>query len=122
MLKPTNLLLPTEVRQDRPRRKLCARTVAAANTIMWECPKDRSTTVSSVIVCNTSTSQVTFRLFHTTPAESASATTALFYDLILRPNTTTVFEFKAFMNSGDRLIAYASTAAVVGVSIFGEDS
>jgi hypothetical protein len=110
------------VRQERSKRKLSARIVAAANTILWECPVGRSTTVTSIVICNSSSSQVTFRLFHVTPAESASATTALFYDIILRPATTTVLEQKIYMNSGERLIGYASTASVIGVSLFGEDA
>lgn len=109
------------LRQENTRRKLCARLLPAANLILWECPVAKSVTVSSINICNTGTVQTNFRLFHLIASESASVTTALMYDMLLQANETTLYELQAYMNPGDRLVAYASTASAVAVSVFGSE-
>ena len=120
MLNPAANL--SETRTDRPRRKLAARALTTANMNVWECPINRSARVDAVLVCNIATAQVNFRLWHVTPTEVAQQATALFYDLVLRPNSTTVLEVPIYMNSGDRLVGYASASSSLGISVFGEDA
>lgn len=108
-------------RSEKPRRKLASRALIASNSIILECPIDRSLRVDAIVVCNIASTQVTFRLWHTLPVESATQATALFYDMIVRPNSTLILELPMHMNSGDRIIAYASAASSLGISLFGED-
>ena len=110
------------VRQDRLRRKLSARALVTTNLIVYQCPADRLVRVDSIIVCNVSSSQVNFRLWHTNPSESPGQPTALFYDMIVRPNSTMTLEVPIYMTSGDKLVGYASVASSLGISVFGEES
>lgn len=110
------------VRSSRTTRKLVSRLAQAANTILYECPSGRGATVVSIVIANTHTGRVTYRLFHLLPAETAAVSNALMYDITLQANTTAVMDFPVYMSTGDRLVAYASTASVVNTSVYGSET
>ena len=115
--------LPNDIntlnRSARPMRRLAAALAKVANTIIYECPSGKSATIESITICNTHNATVTVRVFHTSPNETAGAVNALFYDLSLPTASTTVDDSKRYLNSGDRLTIYASTASGVAVAVHG---
>ena len=115
--------LPNDIntlhRSSRPMRRLAAALGKVANTIIYECPNGKSATIESITMCNTHTGTVSLRVFHTSPNEIAGVTNALFYDLALRAASTTVDDSRRYLNSGDRLTIYASTASVVAIAVHG---
>ena len=106
-------------RSARPMRRLEAPLAKVANTIIYECPSGKSATIESITMCNTHTGTVSLRVFHTSANETAGATNALYYDIALRAASTTVDDSRRYLNSGDRLTIYASTASVVAVAVHG---
>jgi hypothetical protein len=60
-------------------------------------PAGKRWLVTSIVVCNTTSSNHTFRLFHLTPGKSSSTGNALVYDARVSANST------AFPLSGERI-------------------
>ena len=108
-------------RQSATSRKLGSRLALAANTVVFECPASRSIVVSSLVVANTSTSRVSFRLFHLLPTETAGTSNALLYDVVIEANSSLFLDSRLNLNAGDKIVAYASTANVAAVTIYGAD-
>lgn len=108
-------------RQSASSRKLASRLALASNTVVFECPVNRSIYVPTMIVANTNTSRVSFRLFHLLPNETAGTSNALLYDVSIEANSSLFIDSRVSINAGDRIVAYASTANVVAISLYGED-
>jgi len=53
------------------------------------------TEITAIIVCNTTASPVTFRIFHDNDGTTYDQTTALWYDVSLAANTTTLISSEA---------------------------
>jgi hypothetical protein len=108
-------------RQSATSRKLASRLALVGNTVVFECPASRSIVVSSLVVANTSTSRISFRLFHLLPTESAATSNALLYDVVLEANSSLFLDSRLNLNAGDKVVAYASTTNVVAVTLYGEE-
>lgn len=108
-------------RTSRTSRKLGSRLAQASNTIVYECPVGRGATIFSIVLANTSTGRVSYRLFHLLPSESAATSNALAYDITLQANTITSLDFMVYMSSSDKLVSYASTAGVVNTTVYGSE-
>ena len=109
-------------RRMRPMRRLAARTLPAANLIVYECPAGRSTNIETMVFCNTHSAKVTLRVFHLIPGESAGTTNALFYELDCAGYTSTVVEFPVHMGAGDRIVCRAGTASHICATLYGVES
>lgn len=68
--------------------------------------------VSSIIVCNTSTSPATFRISLAIGGAADNIRQYLFYDLIIPENDTFVASMGISMAAGDVLNVYASTTNI----------
>ena len=100
--------------------KLVSRLLpSTANTVLYTCPNQAFAAISSLSLCNVTTSVVTVRVFHTTPTEIAGTSTAIFYNLSLGANSTTILEMMLAMRQGDQLVAQCSTASSVCVIAYG---
>ena len=108
-------------RQSATSRKLASRLALVANTVVFECPSGRSIVIPTIVIANTNSSRVTFRLFHLLPNETAGTSNALLYDVVLEANTSLFLDSRVPVNAGDRIVAYASTASVVAITLYGED-
>jgi len=108
-----------DIRSSRSRRKLVSRTVpiAATNTVVLEARSN--TSIDAIVASNSSSGNLSIRIFHVWPDESAGYGNALIYDAVIRANSAYVVPHPVYMTAGDRLIAYASTAAVLGVTVYG---
>lgn len=108
-------------RQSASFRKLASRLALASNTVIFECPANRSISLPTIVIANTHTSRVSVRLFHLLPNETAGTSNALLYDVMLDPNTSFFIDSRLCVNAGDRIVAYASTTNVLAVTIYGEE-
>lgn len=77
--------------------------------------------VTSVVICNTDTSNRDVDLRHVPADEDASDDHAIFHLLVVRANTTQTLEVPIYLQVGDALQAYASTADVVAVHAYALD-
>lgn len=110
-----------DIRSSRSRRKLASRSVPTASTNVIVFEARSSVRIDAVVASNSSSGNVTIRLFHVWPDESTGYQNALIHDATIRANSSYVVTHPIYMTAGDRLIAYASTAAVLGVTAYGEE-
>lgn len=114
---PSDLNLSS--RGSRPNRKLASKTLTVANTTLYECPRDRSTEIVSISICNVSGTKATLRLFHCIPAETAGTSNAIFYDYAIDTKSTVMLDSTIYLLPGDKLVGYASAASSITVMIYG---
>ena len=93
---------------------------AAATIITWP-RSDRALTIRSIIVCNVTSSAATCRIFH--PASTTatySVATALFYDVSVQANGSTVIELNIELSSDAPYLGVQSgTASALMFSVYG---
>jgi hypothetical protein len=117
---PTNFNLAE--RSSRPSRRLAARLLPVANLTVYECPQSRTCSVACVTVANVTASSASLRMFHVIPGEKAGTSNALAYDMPIPAGTMTAFEIGITLTTGDRLVAYASTASALCVMLYGSEA
>jgi hypothetical protein len=85
----------------------------AVNTALYTLPAATTAVVKSIVVCNTSGSAQTYRVFLDDSGSSYTAATALFYDDTVNANETKFLElFAAMATVGGSLAVFASTTDV----------
>ena len=95
--------------------KTLAQTNPAAATLTthYTVPASTSTTVSSIFVCNTSSTKATFRISIAIAAAADATTQYLYYDLPLTGNNTFVATVGLTLATTDLIRVQASTSGVV---------
>jgi len=77
--------------------------------------------ITEVTVCNTSSSAVTYRIFHDEDGTTYDTTTARFYDISLPGNTTDVLETNWWMrDSTGNLAVRVGTGSTITFTFDGE--
>jgi hypothetical protein len=103
--------------------KILGQTIVVANTStgLYTTPALTSTIISSIVVCNTGTSQQTFRIAITPGTISSVAIQDyIYYDVIIPSNDTFVSTAGLTMTNGNTIMVRASSADVV-FSCFGSE-
>ena len=78
--------------------------------------------VHNIIICNTTGSTATYRLFVDEDGTTVDQTTAIAYDITLAGNTTDTWEIKIYMNDpAGRLSAATGTGNALTFTANGED-
>lgn len=85
-------------------------------------PPQGESVVHSIVVCNTSGSDSTYRIFVSNTGSTYDETTALFWDIALPANTTDTLEVKICMNnvSGNLAVRSGNNNAIT-FTAFGEE-
>lgn len=79
-------------------------------------------TVKSIVICNTTGSAATYRIFHDEDGTTYTAATALAYDVSLPANSTTIFEIDIYLNTKDSNLAIATgTNDALTFTVYGDD-
>jgi len=82
---------------------------------------DEAAKIFEIIVCNTTTSDATYRIFHDEDGTTYNQTTALFYDVNLTANSTDILELNAWMNdSTGNLAVRTGTNSAITFTVNGE--
>lgn len=78
--------------------------------------------IKSVVICNQTATDETFRLFVDDDGTTYSQSTALFYDVPIEANTTIELQVYWTMNNSSGNIAYrSSTANSITITVFGAE-
>jgi len=81
-----------------------------------------STIITSVILCNTTGSAATYRLFHSFGGTTYDESTALFFTVSLAANSTIDLETFIVMTNPDGNFAYRTgTANAITISVYGAE-
>ena len=75
----------------------------------------------SLVLCNTDTSNRTFSIQHVPADEVESDEHDLFFDTQIRSKITQIIETPIFMGAGDQIIAKASIADKVAMTVYALD-
>ena len=75
--------------------------------------------VFKIVVCNTGTANLTFRLHHVDSGGSSAASNALFYDAPLAGKQTLEFGDGLVFETGQMLRGLASAASTISVTVVG---
>lgn len=102
----------TQLGQSRP-----ADTNAAS---IFNVSSGDSYAIASIVICNTSANDVTYRIFHDNTGSTYDETTALFYDCTIRSYSThTVEIFLAMDNSSGNLAIRSGEASALTFTLYG---
>ena len=111
-------------------RKLLASTVQLAQsrvsgttavTLFSPSKRDRYT-ITSILVANTTASQVDFSIFHDEDGTTYDETTALFFDIPLSGNCTFLYEADIYMNDpAGGLGVRTDTSLALTFTVYGND-
>ncbi len=83
--------------------------------------RDRHT-VKNIIICNTTTSVATYRLFVDEDGTTYDQTTAIAYDVSIAANTTDLWEVELYMNDpGGNLAVRSGTSSALTFTVNGDD-
>ena len=85
-----------------------ANTTAAS---LYSPAASTETLIKSIVICNTSSGAVTYRVFHDDDGTTYDTTTALYYDVSLAANTSIVLEFNLVMNDSTGNLAIRTSVA-----------
>ena len=104
-------------------RKILGQTAppAVTPTTLYLVPAATSAVVSSVVVCNTSQVQATFRVAVRPTADATTAKHYLYFDHILPGGTTFVATLGVTLGAAE-LIEARSSAATISFTAFGEET
>ena len=79
-------------------------------------------TIESIVICNTTGSAATYRLFLDKDGSTYSTATALAYDVSLPANSTTIFEVNMYMRDpAGNLAVRTGTADALTFTVFGDN-
>lgn len=104
------------------RRRLASRMPSTTATVIYEVPQGMSARIVKMFLCMTQTGSTTLQLHHVRPGETAGITNALYYDLSLAAKTTTVVDETLYLSGGDKIVAAASAASHICVTLYGEET
>ena len=94
---------------------------AATPTTLYLVPAATSTVVSSIVVCNTSQVQATFRVAVRPTADALAVKHYLYFDHILPGGTTFTATLGTTLGAAE-LIEVQASAATISFSAFGEET
>lgn len=78
--------------------------------------------IKNIVVCNTTSSSVTFRIFHDDEGSTYDESTALVFDCTLLPNETKSFDgFKASATFGGNIGVRSSTGNAINFTLYGAE-
>jgi hypothetical protein len=100
-------------------KKLAQSQFGVADAIVYTTPAGTYTAITGIFICNTDTSDRTFRLHQVDAAGSSSATNAIFYDYPIATKRTFIPPVGIVLEPGQMLRGLASSAAVVSITVFG---
>lgn len=99
-------------------KPLAQAQLSTINGTIYTVPAATTTRTTQVVICNTDTDPLTFRLHHLWSGASVSAANALFYDATIQASQTLTLE-EIFMVTGDKITGLASIGSKVTVSMYG---
>tara|TARA_R110000851_G_scaffold113151_1_gene237665 strand:- start:255 stop:599 length:345 start_codon:yes stop_codon:yes gene_type:complete len=99
-----------------------ARENSTSAVTVYTLPSRTTAIIKSIVVCNTSGSDTTFRVFIDDDGSTYDQSTALFYDVDLPADETLTFDSFTAMSTVNGTIGYSSGLAnAVTVTIFGAE-
>ena len=83
-------------------------------------PASTTWVVKNLVVCNTTASSATFRVFHDEDGTTYDETTALFYDVPINANETLTFtSLMAGSNTAGNVAVRTDTASALNFTLYG---
>jgi len=94
---------------------------ATTLTTLYTVPVAASTAVSSIYICNTSTTPTTFRISVAVNGVGDALSQYLYYNILLAGNDTFVATTGLSLGAGDVIRCYA-TLATLSFSVYGQEN
>jgi hypothetical protein len=91
------------------------------NADIYTVPSATQAVVSSIVVCNTTSSAATFRVFQRIDGASAATSNAIVYDQSVPANSTTSVETKITIDAGDILTVKSGTGNALTFTVNGSE-
>lgn len=100
-----------------------AKPTNASATSIYSPADGVSAEIIHIIVANTTTSAVTFRMFHDEDGTTYTQDTALFYDVSIAANHTVQYDVKIYMVDPNGNLAFrTATASALTVTLYGTET
>lgn len=108
---------------SRTRGRILSQTRPAGTSAASVYSPAASANITLILICNTTASVATFRIFLDDDGTTYDQTTALFYDMALGANTTTEINGDWWMTTASSNLAVASgTGSALTFTVFGEET
>lgn len=97
-----------------------AGNLPVAEATVLSCGQNQRITVKSIWLCNTHSGNVNYYFHHVPSGGSPGITNALAYNVVLRAQNVDVYETEFYMEPGDYITAYASTAGHISMVLYAD--
>jgi hypothetical protein len=91
------------------------------NANAYTVPTSTEAIVSSIVVCNTTATDSSFRIFQRIDGATAGASNAVAYDVPIVANSTTSLELKLTINAGDIITVRSANADALTFTLNGSE-
>ena len=106
-------------RRDYPSRKLASMSCTATERTLYECPSGKTCEIRHMHFTSTHTGSEPVSLWHVKASEATAFSNALFYEYGLSAKAYLSEDAPIFMLPGEKLIAKASAADRITITIYG---
>lgn len=106
-------------RSGYPARKLASMSCTATERTLYECPSGKTCEIRHVHFTSTHTGSEPVSLWHVKASEATALSNALFYEYALSAKTYLSEDAPIYMLPGEKLIAKASAADRITITIYG---
>jgi hypothetical protein len=91
------------------------------NVDVYTVPASTEAIISSILICNTTSTAATFRIFQRIDGVAAGPANAIAFDQTVPANSTTSFEAKITMNAADVLTVRSGTSNALTFTVNGSE-
>lgn len=95
-------------------------TIATAANV-YTCPAATSTVVSTIVICNTSSTAATYTIGISTASATYQAAGYIVYQASIAGNDTVGLTFGATLDATNKYLVASSSASTVSFSVFGSE-
>jgi hypothetical protein len=92
-----------------------------SNADVYTVPSATEAIISSIFICNTTSTATTFRIFQRIDGAAAGVANAIAYDQTIPANSTTTIESKITMNAADVLTVRSGTSNSLTFTVNGSE-
>ena len=101
-------------------KKFAAGNLGLSEQVVLSCGMNQRVVIHSIWISNTHSGNVNYTFHHVPSEQAAGIQNALAYNIVLRANSTDVYDAPIYMEPGDKITAHASTAGHISMFVYAD--
>jgi hypothetical protein len=100
-------------------RKLFSCLISTTARVLYTCPSGRRCRIDAVVFVNIHTGTEKVTLHHVLPNDTPTSCNKLYHELSMSSATTVIDDTPKYLLAGETLVALASTANRIAITVYG---